>query len=401
MLLSIDKLHQIAHKSEKHIIGLMSGTSLDGLDIAHCIINGVGRNTKVEVKNFLTVPYSEEFRNEIRRVFSVKNGDIEHLVLLHSFIGKFHGDLINIALKSWGLTANDIDVIASHGQTMYHAPAFLHGVEDYGNASLQIGDGDHIAVETQIITLSDFRMKHIAAGGEGAPLAVYGDYLIFSDKIENRIMLNIGGIANFTWLPNAEIEHNFPSFSTDVGPGNTIMDAFVQKNYKNFSYDVDGKIAASGTVNYNLLGYLKNHEFFNRSIPKTIGPELFNLSYLEEAIAQCQERPSNEDILATLNLFSAQGIVEAIRQNVPIDRDVVIYASGGGVHNKWLLQHIRDALPTTGIKNTNALKINPDAKEAVLFALLANECLSGTSLGIGQKMPGTPDVSMGKISFPD
>ena len=146
--------------------------------------------------------------------------------------------------------AEDVDLIASHGQTIFHAPISIHGLKSYPNATLQIGDGDHIAVKTGIITLSDFRQKNIAAGGEGAPLAVYGDYLLLSSLTEHRILLNIGGIANFTFLPAGKQSDLI--FSSDVGPGNTIMDQFVQQNYEHMFYDEDSKLALAGTVNEKL-----------------------------------------------------------------------------------------------------------------------------------------------------
>src|SRR5690606_29098773 len=158
------------------------------------------------------------------------------------------------------------DLIASHGQTIFHAPKHQHRKDGYPNATLQIGDGDHIAMKTGIITLSDFRQKHIAAGGEGAPLAVYGDYLIFSSATENRIMLNIGGIANFTFLPSA---HLTGFFSSDVGPGNTLMDQFIQLKYPGKYYDENAAIASSGKPNSDLLNALLDHPFYKAEFPKT------------------------------------------------------------------------------------------------------------------------------------
>ncbi len=400
MLKHVNKLHSIANNDSRNIIGLMSGTSLDGLDIAYCKIIGSGSKTKVELIHFLTQPYVPAFREEIRKIFSIKEGDIELLVLLHSFIGKYHGELINDAIAQWGLKHEDIDCIASHGQTIYHAPKFLHNREGYDNATLQIGDGDHLAVTTNHIVISDFRMKHIAGGGEGAPLAVYGDYLIFCDEVENRIMLNVGGIANFTWLPSEVNKNPYPSFSTDIGPGNTIMDAFIQKNYNNLAFDVNGEIARRGQVDDNLLEFLMEDMFFKREVPKTIGPELFNLNYLESALTKLKQRPCNDDIVATLNRFSAQVIVNAIINYTPTQMPITIYASGGGYHNTALMDFISSSLPTIVVKPTSDLGIHPDAKEAVLFALLANECIAGDGLGMSKTINGMPDISMGKICFP-
>ena len=220
-----------------------------------------------------TAPFDDDFKSEIKSVFSKKEVDLEKLTLLNPWIALRHASIINDCIARWGYTKEDIDLIASHGQTIYHAPMSLHGQKKFGNATLQIGDGDHLAVATGIITISDFRQKHIAAGGEGAPLAVYGDQLIFGKKGEERILLNIGGIANFTSLPaDNKPEH---IFSTDVGPGNTMMDAYMQQQFPGKYFDEDAAVAKQGTVNDLLLAALKDNVFFDRPFPKTTGPELF------------------------------------------------------------------------------------------------------------------------------
>jgi anhydro-N-acetylmuramic acid kinase len=396
----IRKLYSIADKPERKIIGLMSGTSVDGLDIALCTINGNGTGTKIKVEKFETVPYSDDFRNEVKSVFSKKQVDFEKLCLLNPWIALQQAAMINTCLKKWNIQKEEIDLIASHGQTVYHAPKILHGQGKFGNATLQIGDGDHLAVATGIIIISDFRQKHIAAGGEGAPLAVYGDYLVFSKKNENRIMLNMGGIANFTFL-SGDLNAS-KVFSTDTGPGNTMMDVYVQKNFEGKYFDENAAIAKQGKVNENLLKALKNNLFFQQPFPKTTGPELFNLNYLKQAQQESgTEKISSIDIMATLNRFSADTIVDGIKKCFQGDEQFVIYASGGGMHNPLLMKNISEQLPGISIKTTAELEINPDAKEAVLFAILANECVCGGSYSFNDKKAGIPSITMGKISFPD
>ncbi len=396
---NVENLYKIAHKEERLIIGLMSGTSLDGLDIALCKVKGSGMNTKIEMPHFVTVSYTNDFKNKIRSVFSKKQVDLELVCLLNPWVAIQHGEMILQALKQWGINANEIDLIASHGQTIYHAPKILHKKEEYPNATLQIGDGDHLSVKTGIITLSDFRQKHIAAGGEGAPLAVYGDYFVFSKLGENRIMLNIGGIANYTFL-SGDLDAS-KIFSTDTGPGNTLMDAFVQKHF-NKAYDDGAAIAKRGVVNNNLLVALKQHNFFDQKFPKTTGPELFNLSYLGNAIAESGAASiSKYDIMATLNRFSGDTIVDALNKSISSYEKFAIYSSGGGMHNPLLMEHIKAAIPQSSFYTTNDLKINPDAKEAILFAILANECIAGGYTPIGGNSKDIPSVTMGKISFPN
>ncbi len=396
---NISSLFRISEKKERSIIGLMSGTSVDGLDIANCRVTGSGTETKIEICDFETIPYSSDFKSEVKSVFAKKEVDFEKLCLLNPWIAQQQAAMINLFLKKRNISPNEIDLIASHGQTVYHAPKALHQLEKFSNATLQIGDGDHLAVSTGIITISDFRQKHIAAGGEGAPLAVYGDYLIFSKQDENRIMLNMGGIANFTYLPG-NLNPNL-IFSTDTGPGNTMMDALVQGKLPGKYLDENASIALQGNVNESLLNALKDHPFFEQTFPKTTGPELFNLHYLEQAKEKAGiNEISLADTMATLNLFSAQTIVAAIKKAMQQQNHFHLYASGGGMHNPLLMQHLKSLLPGIPVHFTSELGIHPDAKEAVLFAILANECIAGEPIQFSSKLQGIPSVTMGKISFP-
>lgn len=393
----IQQLFDIAKKPIRRIIGLMSGTSLDGLDVALCQVEGSGSDTTVTLTNFDTVPYSDDVKAEIRKVFAKKEIDFQHLCLLNPWIGQLHGQMVLNCLTKWQKTSADVDLIASHGQTVFHAPKILHKLLKFPNATLQIGDGDHIAATTGIITLSDFRQKHTALGGEGAPLAVYGDFFIFAKPGENRILLNMGGIANFTYLPASQDASEV--FTTDTGPGNTLIDAFARR-LSNQPYDVDGQIAARGKVNVSLLRALKKDTFFSQPFPKTTGPELFNLEYVRKA----QQRSSTtslspEDLMATLTRFSAETIAESVQRVLKADESYMVYMSGGGMHNPVLTGAIKELLPNCTFGRTDEIGIPGDAKEAVLFAVLANETVAGGTTSFGNRQ-GVPTVTMGKISFP-
>ena len=398
---NIAALVAISSKPTRNIIGLMSGTSLDGLDVAHCAISGSGESTIVSIKHFATVDYSDEIKQEIRSVFARKTVDFQQLTLLNAWIGDLHAQMILDCLAHWQISAQSIDLIASHGQTVMHLPKLLHGQAKFPNATLQIGDGDHIAVKTGIITVADFRQKHIAAGGEGAPLAVYGDYFLFGKQGEHRIMLNMGGIANFTYLP-ADMN---PSgvFVTDTGPGNTLLDAFTRIHFTGLAYDKDAHIATQGMVHSALLIELQKQPFFEQQFPKTTGPELFNVAYVQAAqvAARCEDL-SPEDLLATLTRFSAVTIAVAIKQattdsQVRLD-EFAIYMSGGGAHNPLLVTWLKELLPCRFLK-TDDIGISGDAKEAVLFAILANETIVGGESDFGNRR-GIPSVTMGKVCFP-
>lgn len=398
---NISALYQIAQKPSRIIIGLMSGTSLDGLDVALCEISGSGENTEVQLLEFDTVDYDDDIKTEIRTVFAKQTIDFQKLVLLNEWIGVFHANIILDCLNRWKVPISQVDLVASHGQTVFHAPKILHQQDKFPNASMQIGDGDHIAVKTGIITVSDFRQKHLAAGGEGAPLAVYGDYFLFGKKGENRIMLNMGGIANFTYLPSSNNPEEV--FVTDTGTGNTLIDAFTRLSFPDKSYDKDAEIAKKGTVNKLLLNALKEDEFFYKPFPKTTGPELFNIEYVRKAQTQSKtEDIVIEDLLATLTRFSAETIAEAIHATINNTiytiESFTIYMSGGGAHNPLLVSWLRELL-NCSFTNTDSLGISGDAKEAILFAILANETVSGGASDFGSRKR-VPSISMGKISFP-
>lgn len=393
----IEKLYHIAQQKERRIIGLMSGTSLDGLDIALCRIGNSGQESTLFLENFITIPYNTIFRQHVREIFAKRQIDQQILCGLHAYIGKTHGAFINQALKQWNILPSDVDLIASHGQTVYHAPQRLTGQTNFPNSTLQIGDGDHIAHITGILTLSDFRQKHVAAGGEGAPLAAYGDHLLFTAETENRFLLNIGGISNFTFLPKQG--SSLKAYATDLGPGNTMMNQFVFEQF-GLEMDENAQIAKKGMVNTALLKALLTTSFLGAEFPKTTGPELFNLAYLKNA--QSVSNTSSltpEDILATLNKFAAQAITDGIKRTSKDIENVHIYVSGGGVHNPLLMKNIREALPSMSVSSFSSLGLNPDVKEACLFALLANETIAGSPSHV-QQINDSPAVCMGKISLP-
>lgn len=393
----IQQLAGMARKPERLIIGLMSGTSLDGLDVALCAVKGTGLGTKVQVRQFETVPYQEPFKQAIRTVFAKKEIDFQQLVLLNVEVAEQHAFMVLDCLQKWGVSPDSVDLIASHGQTVFHAPRIFHGFPDRPNATLQIGDGDHLSRRTGIITVSDFRQKQLAAGGEGAPLALYGDCFLFSKKGEARFLLNLGGIANFTWLPS---DGNLSkALATDTGPGNTLLDAFARELF-GVSFDRDALLAAAGQADMLLLEALKSDSFFRRPFPKTSGPEHFSVQWVKKALSKRPKGTINPyDLMATLTQLTAETVAEAIRSIPDESRKKRLFLSGGGAHNPLLIQQLKKNLPGFSIANMSALHIDGDAKEAVLFAVLANETVAGIPFGTAL-LNGLPVVSMGKISLP-
>ncbi|MBD3749881.1 MAG: anhydro-N-acetylmuramic acid kinase [Sphingobacteriales bacterium] len=391
--MGLEKLVKTSLKPERIILGLMSGTSLDGLDMALCKISGHGLQTKVQLIAFETHPYNKDLKDSLQSVCFKKNVDLENLTLLNSFISDKHAEYILSFLKKNNIKPNAVDFLASHGQTVFHSPKNSREKDRFNHATLQIGDGDMLAVKTGMITLSDFRQKNVAEGKEGAPLAIYGDYLLFQNPNENRILLNIGGISNFTFIPAGAPFTEVTS--TDVGPGNTLMDQVCRKFFGKF-FDEDANLARQGKSSEKLLHQLLTHPFFKANFPKSTGPELFNLEMVNDAIMKAEiHNLSKEDLLATLNKFTAKAIADAITYYEAHQEHLTVYISGGGLHNPLLLQNLKEYLPQVKFLSLDTLNINPDAKEAILFAILANETIYGDMKAFGPKA-----LSMGKISLP-
>lgn len=398
---SLIQLQEISAKNSRTIIGLMSGTSLDGLDIALCDVTGSGGQTVVKLRKFITVDYNNEQKKLLKKISSVETLALKDLCYMHTRLAVDHAEMINQTLKKWKISNEDIDCIASHGQTIYHLPARDHkGTEQAINTTLQIADGDHIAVRTGILTISDFRQKHIAHGGEGAPMAALVDRLLFGNEKETRILLNIGGIANFTLLP-AGNQSGQPSFTTDTGPGNTLIDNVVQ-HYFNQPFDTDGDISRRGTVQTELLELLLSDEWFQASGSKSTGPEYFNLRWIKQLVSGSGieiDSISPEDLVATVTELSARTIAHNIRLHCASVNDAIIYASGGGARNPILMERLQILLPDMKLHNFSELGIDSDAKEAVIFAVLANEMLAGDGF-LFETPQGNKKVNFGKISFP-
>jgi anhydro-N-acetylmuramic acid kinase len=392
------KLYEIANKKSRNIIGLMSGTSLDGLDIALVNIEAFGSDTKCKSINFKTVNYSDEEREKINKIFTKSMIDLQYLTVLNEWIGRLHGDMINATLAEWGIDYREIDLIASHGQTIYHAPNSLHQLKDFNfDATLQIGDGDHIAVTTGIITLADFRQKHIAKGGEGAPLALYGDCILLSDPVRQRILLNLGGISNYTYIPNQL--STFIAEASDIGPGNTLIDLLSKKFY-NLSYDNDGAIGKSGFLNQALLDSMIEDEFFDLPYPKSTGQEYFNEKWLDSHVQKICPSISNDDLMCTVTHLTANSIAICLNDLMAKYGPCDLFISGGGALNKFLVELFHQYIPNTKIAFSDELGVPYDAKEAILFAVLANECLCNPdpSYKLIQKYG---DFTMGKVCFPN
>lgn len=385
----LQKLQKIAHKKERKIVGLMSGTSMDGLDIALCRFRGSGIETSFDLEAFVSKAYPDDLREELLSFATQKYLDPERLCLWHTHLAHIQAGYVREALKEWKQPVSGVDLLASHGQTLYHAPKSKHNNPDMPHTTFQMVDGDHMAAKTGIITICDFRQRDTARGNEGAPLAIYGDYLLFTHREINRILINIGGIANFTWLPAGTTI--FPPSGFDTGPGNTLIDAATRKFYPGLRYDKGGEIAASGTVDLQLLKRFKKHPYFSRPHPKTTGFEVFNMSWVEEVLSEYSSEPTPADLLATLTRLTAETLSDEIQKILPDGETAEAFVSGGGAYNDTLMRELRQSLPSVSFYQSDELGVSADAKEALFFAALANEMICGSDTRL----------HFGKIALPD
>ncbi|MFY0684466.1 MAG: anhydro-N-acetylmuramic acid kinase [Balneola sp.] len=364
------RLSEIAQKPQRTIVGLMSGTSLDGLDITLCKFKW----KKLTLLEFKTVDYPDELRKRIRAIQSQSSVSLQEVCVLNTELAHLYAQFVLEALNEWGVESDQVDLIASHGQTIYHSP------NRKMNSTLQIVDGDHIAEKTGIITISDFRQKHVAQGGEGAPLAEIIDELWFRSEEKNRLLLNLGGIANFTWLPSTESKEEV--VSSDIGPANTLINEAMMK-YFDKPFDENGKVASIGKVHSELLKYLLLEPFFRKPFPKTTGQEDFNLTLVEELMEGYQIELEPKDLIATLTQLTIQSITRAIDEVVG-DVEFELFVSGGGLHNATIMDGLKSRLEKAELKDLNEFGFSPDAKEAMLMAHLANECVVGGEWELGK-----------------
>ncbi|MEM2137259.1 MAG: anhydro-N-acetylmuramic acid kinase, partial [Candidatus Methanomethylicia archaeon] len=284
----IQKLCELRFKEEKIGLGIMSGTSIDGVSIAIIKISGNWTSTKFKVIYSNTYEYKDEIRKEILKITNPKTGNVKRICQLNYVLGRIFAEKVLKAIEESGLDRSEIDFIASHGQTIYHNPK-IEDIQGYKTRStLQIGEPSIIAYETGIITIADFRHKDVAAGGNGAPISAYADYIIFRSKHKNMAIQNIGGIANVTYIPrNAEIND---VIAYDTGPGNIIIDTLVYKmtNGK-MSMDINGEIAAKGEVNMELMKYMMKHSYLKMKPPKTTGREDFGETYVNKILREAHK----------------------------------------------------------------------------------------------------------------
>lgn len=379
----MEELLQLYHKTERLVIGLMSGTSLDGIDIVLLKIQGSGTNIKFEILAFETAEIPTSIKKQIKQCFE---GNTKNICKLNYDLGHLYADQIQHFLNKFSFKPEQIDLIGSHGQTIYHC---------HQHSTLQIGEPEVIAQKTNTVVISNFRAADIAVGGSGAPLVPYLDYVLFHEANQKTALQNLGGIGNVTFISGNDPE-NIIAF--DTGPANTILNELTEIiSHGTKSFDENGFYSSQGKVNSGLLNSLMAHPYFKKSLPKSTGREQFGKPYMLE-ILKNYPKIKPVDILRTFVKFVATSIWLGYQQHLPEVEQ--IYCSGGGARHPLIMDDLK-TLFGDRVKPFDAIKgISSDAKEAVAFAILAHEKVNGTPTNIPNVTGASRKVSLGVVSVP-
>lgn len=373
-------------------VGLMSGTSLDGIDAALVEIQGHGKDTKVNLIGFETLSIPDNIKKEIKKACLEGESSVDLICSLNFKMGYLFANAVKKVCEYNNFPLEKLDYIASHGQTIYHIP------KDNGilkKSTFQIGEAAVIAYETNTKVVSNFRVMDMAADGEGAPLVPYSEYILYGGNGESVALQNIGGIGNVTFIPGNGREEEI--FAFDTGPGNMIIDEACQRLFDK-PYDANGEIAAKGSINNEMLQDLMKHDYINKVPPKTTGREVFGEEYTKD-ILEKYKYVKKEDFLATVTMFTAKTISENYKRFIlskySLDKIII---GGGGAHNKTLLKFISNELEGIKVCTQDEIGFSSDAKEAVAFVILGNETLHGAASNVISATGAKKRVILGNIT---
>ena len=381
----------------KLIVGLMSGTSLDGIDAVLLRVWGCGAATRFEQLAYLERPFPPKIRALLLLNSVPETSRVDELARLNMLLAHLYADAVRAVARKAGVALRHIDLIGSHGQTIHHLPRPVRMAGTLVRATLQIGDPSALATLTGIPTVGNFRIADMAAGGEGAPLVPYFDWLMFRSRTRNRILLNIGGIANITALPKGCAVQDVVAF--DTGPGNMVVDGLMKRFYGR-RFDRDGMVASRGTVIPVLLAVLSRHPYLRRKPPKSTGRELFGEDLLK-SILKHRLGKSPADVVHTAALLTPLAVYDAytrfVKRRMKVDEIIV---SGGGARNGFFLESLRELFGGARVVTAPEMGMNADAKEAICFAVLANETIAGNPANLPAVTGGIPACRSGYCQFP-
>ncbi|PFL73715.1 anhydro-N-acetylmuramic acid kinase [Bacillus cereus] len=379
-----------------YVAGVMSGTSLDGIDVALVHIDGSGVDSKVELIHFTTVPFCNDMKNDIQQALSIENSNVQLICSLNFKLGLRFANAVKEVCKEANFPLRQLDLIGSHGQTIYHQPQQDGGMIP---STLQIGEPAIIAYETNTTVISNFRTMDMAAGGQGAPLVPYSEIILYRHQTKNRLLQNIGGIGNVTVIPSQLSEKSVIAF--DTCPGNMVMDEVCQRLFQ-LSYDQNGNIAKQGVVVEEVLTYCMNHPFLKMNPPKSTGREQFGEEFVSELLKRF-EKHSKENILTTVTRFTASSIVYHYKEFIlPYYEIDEVILGGGGSYNDTLVEMIRHGLKEEkcALFLQEDIGYSSEAKEAIAFAILANETYHRNPSNVPSATGAKESVVLGNITFP-
>jgi len=394
----MEKLIELSNKDVKYVVGLMSGTSLDGVDVALVEIKNNWIDTRINLIGFIEFSFPTGLKSIILRNSQKETSNVEDISQLNFLIPQIYFEAIESLCDQIDFDLDKIDLVGTHGQTIHHLPITREYFGHQVSSTLQIGDPSVLAKLTGKITVGDFRPSDVALGGQGAPLVPYFDFLLFHSNDKNRGLLNIGGISNITILNKEKGQNNVLAF--DTGPGNMLIDILMMRFYDK-EFDENGAIASSGKLNEDLLiALITKDSFIEAEPPKSTGREYYGMEFILPFFDEFKNI-SNEDWLHTVTKFTAYSVFrnyeKFIRDETELDE---LFISGGGAKNKFLYESLAHYFENIEVKVIDEIGVSSDAKEAICFAVLANETISGNSSNIPRTTGASKPTILGKICLP-
>jgi anhydro-N-acetylmuramic acid kinase len=382
------------------VLGLMSGTSADGIDVALARISGAPPRVKARLLNHTAVKFPTQVRTEILRVAEQRAITAGELSQLNFRLGQLFADAAKNACKRLRVAISSVDLIGSHGQTIFHQGRAVLYLGGRVASTLQIGEGAVIAAQTGVTTVADFRPADMAVGGQGAPLVPYADYLLYSDRKLGRASLNLGGIANVTVIPAGAAREKV--FAFDTGPANMLIDAMVAHfTHGRKKFDEGARMALAGRTIPALLDELMRDSYLKIAPPKSTGREYYGVAYAKRVLALGRRyRAKPDDLIRCVTIFTALSVVDALNrfvtQKAKIDQLIV---SGGGARNPLIIAQLAAALPGVEVLSSSRVGVPEEAKEAFAFALLAYETFHQRAGNVFSATGASGPAILGKICY--
>lgn len=392
-------LHRLLARTPRLVAGLMSGTSLDGIDVVVAVLEGSGRSLQIDLKAFVSMPYSPDLRVLLLQNSAVETSSVRDLSQLNVRLAHAYAAAVRQAIEQAGLRLDQLDLIGSHGQTVHHVPEAADCAGLPVTSTLQIGDPSVLANLLGVPVVGDFRVADMALGGQGAPLVPYFDYVCFSHTQETRGLLNIGGIANLTVLPAGAGPEAVQAF--DTGPGNMVCDALA-RHFLGTPFDPDGQHAARGRVLEPLLADLLDDPYYAQPPPKSTGREQYTARYVADLIQRGEALGAHpDDLLATAAALTVRtihlGYTRWFQPRSPLD---VLIVSGGGQHNRLLMAGLQAVFAPIPVRTATEYGVPSDAKEALCFAVLAHETVNGVPTNLPRVTGAREGTLLGKLCLP-